>query len=313
MEVIACILPFFALVAVGAGALRLGALTPHTAGGLGRYVYWIAFPALLVHALAGTPPPSPDEARGLLAYAVAVAAPYVLASLLARWRGWSGEVRAALPLLAGANNDAFLGTPLVLAVFGPAAASHCGPLVALNWAIVVPSGVAALHRGARGGSAAGALLGALRNPVTVAALAGVALMLLTPHAAGHPAWPAPVETVMAAIAASSTAVALIALGAVTAIEGVRPAANEGAPIAVAVALRLLATPVLVWLATSLVGAPTSFRDAAVMLAACPTAVTAFIQAQGYGVFGRGAAQAVVLTTLVSALTLTALAALLAHV
>ena len=310
MEVVLRILPFFALVGIGALAARLGVLTAPTAAGLSRYVYWLAFPALLLHALAATTIPGAAEAPGLGAYVVALACPYALAAALAAWRRWPGPVRAALPLLAGVNNDAFLGAPLTAAVLGPAASAHVGPLVALNWLLLAPLGVAVLHRGARGGSWLRAAAGALANPVTVGALLGGAALLLLPHAPGRPGWPAPVETVIAALAASSTPVALVALGAVTGLEGLRPEVDARPPVLAAVLLRLLVAPVLVWTALSLVRAPDSLRAAAVVLAACPTAVTGFIQAQAYAAWPRAAAQTVVLTTLLSALTLTALLAAL---
>ena len=310
MDVVLRILPFFALVAVGALAARLGALTAAAAAGLSRYVYWLAFPALLLHALAATKLPGAAAAPGLLAYVAALACPYLMAAGLGAWRRWPGEVRAALPLLSGVNNDAFLGAPLVLSVLGPAAGAYVGPLVALNWVLLAPAGVAVLHKGARGGSWPRAVGGALLNPVTVGALLGAAAMLL-PHATGHPGWPAPVETVVAALAASSTPVALVALGAVTGLEGLRPEVDARAPVLAAVALRLLAAPLLAWTALTLAGAPPALRAAAVVLAACPTAVTGYIQAQAYAAWPRAAAQTVVLTTLLSAATLTALLAALA--
>lgn len=310
MEVILRILPFFALVGVGAAAARLGALDAAATSGLSRYVYWIAFPALLLHALAGTARPSLGEAPSLIAYGAASACPYLIALGLSVQRRWPGPVRAVLPLLAGAQNDAFLGGPLVLAVLGPAAGAHVGPLVALNWAVVVPGGVAILHRGARGGSWPGAIAGALANPVTTGALLGAACLFLLPHAPGRPGWPAPVETVIAALAASSTPVALVALGAVTALEGLRPDIDERPPVIAAVVLRLLVAPIIVWTALTLVGAPAGLRAAAVVLAACPTAVTGFIQARTYDAWPRPAAQTVVLTTLLSALTLPVLLATL---
>ena len=312
MEVLARVAPFFALVGIGAAAARLGALTAPGAAGLSRYVYWLAFPALLLHALAATRIPSAAEAPGLATYVLALACPYLLAVGLATWRRWPGEVRAVLPLLSGLNNDAFLGAPLVLAVLPPAAGAHLGPLVALNWLLLAPLGVAGLHRGARGGGWARALVAALVNPVTVGALLGGACLVFLPHAPGRPGWPAPVEMVVAALAGSSTPVALVALGAVTGLEGLRPAVDARPAVLAAVALRLLTAPLLVWTALTLVRAPLDLRAAAVVLAACPTAVTSFIQAQAYAQWPRAAAQTVVLTTLLSAVTLTSLLAVLTH-
>lgn len=88
MEVVLHILPIFALVGVGTAAVRFGALDAASAAGLSRYVYWIAFPALLLHALAATERPGLEEARALLAYALALAGPAVLAAALAAMRRW---------------------------------------------------------------------------------------------------------------------------------------------------------------------------------------------------------------------------------
>lgn len=312
MEVVLRILPIFALVGVGAAAVRFGALDAPSAAGLSRYVYWIAFPALLLHALAATARPGPEVVRALLAYALALAGPAVLAAALAAVRRWPADARSVLPLLAGVPNDAFVGAPLVAAVLGPAAAGFTGPLVAVSWSLLAPATVAVLHRIARGGSWAAAVRGAALNPVTAGALAGTACLLFLPHATGRPPWPAPVEAVLAALAASSTPVALVALGAAVALEGLRPAVDETAPVLAAVVLRLLVGPALVWTALTLAGAPAPMRAAALVLAACPCAVTGFIQARAYGVRPRAAAQVVVLTTLASAATLTALLAVLAR-
>ena len=311
MEVVLRILPIFALVGVGAVAARGGALTAAAAAGMSRYVYWIAFPALLLHMLATMARPDAREMRDLLVYALALAGPSLLAAGLAALRRWPAGARSALPLLAGVPNDAFVGAPLAAAVLGPAAAGFTGPLVAVTWSLLAPATVAVLHRGARGGSWWAAARGAALNPVTIGALAGAACLLLVPHAPGRPPWPAPVETVLAALAASSTPVALVALGATVALEGLRPAVDETAPVLAAVALRLLVGPALIWTALSLSDAPPPMRAAAVVLAACPPAVTGFIQARTYGVWARPAAQVVVLATLASALTLTLLLTALA--
>jgi predicted permease len=62
-------------------------------------------------------------------------------------------------------------------------------------------------------------------------------------------------------------------------------------------------------AVTLSGAPAAFRATALVMAACPTAVTVFIQARTAGVFGEGSAQVVALSTLASAVSLTLIATL----
>jgi malonate transporter len=55
-----------------------------------------------------------------------------------------------------------------------------------------------------------------------------------------------------------------------------------------------------------------FRNTATLLAACPTAVSVFIQTRTLNVFAKGGAMAVVLATAVSVVTLPLLGAWLAR-
>ncbi|MCK5909139.1 MAG: AEC family transporter, partial [Caulobacter sp.] len=81
------------------------------------------------------------------------------------------------------------------------------------------------------------------------------------------------------------------------------------PILTSALAKLAIFPLLVWLAVGLTPAPEAFRAGATLLAAAPTAVNVFIQTRTYGVWPRGAARTVAVTTALSAITL-ALAALL---
>jgi len=52
------------------------------------------------------------------------------------------------------------------------------------------------------------------------------------------------------------------------------------------------------------------RNVATLAAGAPTAVNVFVQARAYGIFGQGAARAVALSTLLSAITLSVLISML---
>jgi malonate transporter len=77
LGVLARVLPFFLLVGAGVALVRLRLLDDGMARGLSAYVFWIGFPALLIHSLSaigapgrpwpGVCPPSPAP----------------------RWRSWS--------------------------------------------------------------------------------------------------------------------------------------------------------------------------------------------------------------------------------
>ncbi len=307
MSIIQKVLPFFLVMLAGAALARGRVLDAGGVTGLSRYVYWLGFPALLIHSLGAATPPSPSIALGLVGYAAGALCPLLLAAGLGRAMRWPPGVRAALPMCAGLGNTGFLGLPLVVSLLGARAQGWAGALVAIDWVVLASVSGASLHRGSgEDRSTLRALGRGLFTPIVAGAVIGTAQML------GGWRWPVPVEAAISTLSASATAAGLVALGAVLAAKRVAGQPREAAaPVWSAVAIKLLAGPACVGLTVTLSGAPAAFRAAAVVMAACPTAVTVFIQARTAGVFGEGSARVVALSTLLSALTLTLIAALVA--
>ena len=307
MLVVGKVLPFFLVMLAGAALARARLLDQGGVTGLSRYVYWLGFPALLVHSLGAGAPPSPAVALGLVGYAAGALCPFLVAAALARAMGWTPPIRAALPMCAGLGNTGFLGLPLAVSLFGVAALGWAGAIVAVDWVLLASLSGAQMYR--RPGEAwLPALCRGLFTPIVAGAVIGVGQMLTGWR------WPAAADAAISMLAASATATGLVALGAVLAARrevADAPGAPETLPVWSAVALKLIVGPACVAGATALAGAPVAFRHTAVLMAACPTAVTVFVQARQAGVFGDGAARVVAISTLVSALTLTGLAALLA--
>jgi len=309
------VLPFFLIMIVGAVMARAKLIDENGVLGLSRYVYWIGFPTLLIHGLGAAHPPSPQVLKGLLGYGLGAVIPFLLAALIARWARWSTNVQAGLPMCAGLGNTGFLGLPLVASLLGPTAAGWAAAIVAIDWVVMATLSGMALHRATPKGQAAGsgansllkALAYGLLNPIVAGAAIGVAQMLVGWR------WPTPVDQAITTCAISATAVGLVALGATLAARRAPDQPKrQGAPIWIAVGLKLLIGPACVAVATTLIGAPTAFRAAAILMAACPTAVTVFVQARSAGVFAEGSARVVAISTLISALTLTVLASALTH-
>jgi predicted permease len=145
------------------------------------------------------------------------------------------------------------------------------------------------------------VLRALANPIVVASLIGV-FMALTGLAL-----PALLDRAVATAAGSGSPVALVALGAALALRaGTEGPPPRNAPVLAAATMKLLALPGLTWLAVGLTDAPTAFT----LLAATPTAVNVFIQTRALGVFARGGARTVALTTAAACVTLSLTAILL---
>jgi predicted permease len=304
LGVLARVLPFFLLVGAGVALVRLRLLDDGMARGLSAYVFWIGFPALLIHSLSAIGAPGPALAWGLAAFAGAALSVMLLLSLLSLALGWTREERAGAAMAGGLGNSAFLGLPIAAAVLGPEAARLAAGVVAVDFVLVAGVGIALLGW-ASGRSIPRSVAQALSNPIVAASLIGVGMALLSLKLPGL------LDRAVSAAAASGSPVALVALGAALALRDPDgAAAPRSAPVLAATAAKLVALPVLTWLAVGLTEAPTAFRLGATLLAATPTAVNVFIQTRTLGVFARGGARTVALTTALSALTLSIVALLL---
>ena len=297
MDVLARVFPFFLLIAVGVVAARTRLLDMVGARALSAYVFWIAFPALLIHSLSAMQPPDSAMAIGLFAYLAGMTAPLVIIVLLGRLLQWPRQQGAGAGMASIAANTAFLGAPLAVSFFGPAAAAPGAAMVAIDCTIIMLIATWTLTHAAGEASLRKTGLMAARNPLLLAAMTGLALCLSGYQLIG------PLNDALGLLRLTASPVGLIALGVVVGLEFARPAREDIAPVLTAVTFRLFLAPIFVWFATGLVGADPTFRATATLIAACPTAVSVFIQTRTLGVFSRGGALAVVLATIVAAVSL----------
>jgi malonate transporter len=304
LDVLTRVWPFFLLVGAGLALTRLRLLDAKMAQGLSAYVYWVGFPALLIHSLSRTGRPEPELVAGLAAYAGVGLVIIAVVAASGRVLGWSKAERAGAAMASGVGNSAFLALPIAAAVWGAETAGLVAGIVAVDFVILTAAGVALLGWAA-GRSVWRSTAQAFRNPVVAAALTGIVLALL------DLALPEPLDRAVGMAAASGSPVGLVALGAAL---GLRRDENEAAPatgpVILAAVAKLTVFPLLVWWAVGLTPAPSAFHAGATLLAAAPTAVNVFIQTRAYDVFPRGAARAVALSTALSAVTLAVVALLL---
>ena len=304
LDVLSRVWPFFLLVGAGLALSRLRLLDAQQTRGLSAYVYWVGFPALLIHSLSRLGRPGHELALGLLAYAAVGLSVMAATVLIGRLLGWSRAERAGAGMASGVGNSAFLALPVTAAVLGAETARLVAGVVAADFVVMAAAGVGLLGWAA-GRSVWRSTAQAFRNPVVAAALAGLAMGLL------DLALPEPLDRAIGMAAASGSPVGLVALGAAL---GLRETEGEATPaltpIVLAALAKLIAFPLLVWLVVGLTPAPAAFRAGATLLSAAPTAVNVFIQTRAYGVWPRGAARAVALTTALSVVTLSVVAILL---
>jgi malonate transporter and related proteins len=305
LDLIARIAPFFAIVAVGAVAARLGLLGARLSGWLSAYTFWVGFPALLIRWLGDAPAPAASQALAMGLYGLTMTALLLGAWIAARRMGLAKETAAGLPMVSGLGNTAFLGAPLAVAVLGDGVRAQAAALVAIDFILLMGLAVAILQTGTAAVGLPGALRRVLANPTVLGAACGLTL------AATQTRLPGPADQLLTWLALTASPVALIALGGLIGREGGWPRREDQGPLILALTLKLMLAPLLVWLVLGAAAVAPELRATATLLAACPTAVNVFIQTRNMGVFARGAAEAVIAGTVMSAISLTLIAHFLA--
>ncbi|MCX8101872.1 MAG: AEC family transporter [Geminicoccaceae bacterium] len=270
------VVPFFAVIFCGWAAFRTGAVDGTTARGLNAFVYWFALPSLLVLKVGSAPVARLLDPAFLIVYFGPAMILYFTMLDYGRLVRREDTASAALRALAATfPNSGYMGIPLLIAAFGPEAALASILALLLDQFVSIPLTVALVEGGSgRGGFLATlgrTLKGVLGNPLVLAVLTGAALALS--------GWslPGPLRGIAELLGAAASPCALFALGTALAAVPVRGAFGE---VALVTIVRLVAHPLLVWLAANFVQpvAPEVLR-AALVTAALPTAATVFVMAQ----------------------------------
>jgi malonate transporter len=289
MHVVLLILPDFLLIALGALLRRVRGLDAPFWSGIERLVYFVLFPALLFRSLANAPLALSDAAA-LIGVGVAFTIAGMLLSALA-----APLFRLPHDAFAACFQCAFrFNTYVALAVAGRLAGDRGLALISLLIGVLVPlvnvAAVGMLARG-RGGRI---LLEVARNPLVVACAAGIAW-----NAAGLTV-PVLAARVLELLASAALPLGLLAVGAGLRISrGTVPVAAVGWWSAV----KLVALPALAWLLARHAGLPAVETRVAVLMAAVPTATSAYILAMQMNGVGAPVALLITTQTLLAAITL----------
>lgn len=302
-----------ALVALGWFLARSGVLGHEARLVLNRLVFYVATPALLFDSLARTTLDQVFTAVFVVSAgsAVVIAVLYVLVAKLWLQRSAADLVVGALS--AGYVNSANLGIPIALYVLGDL--GFVMPLLLFQVVVLQPIAIAVLERAARAegtepgqnGGVLGSLIQAIRNPIVLSALAGVAVAAIpwTP--------PDPLLEPIHLVGQISVPGALLVFG--MSLFGVRVLEAGASPrreIALASVLKLVAHPLLAYaIGAGLMGMREHELLTVVVAAALPTAQNVLVVATRYGHGTLLARDSAVLTTLGALPVLLLVSALLA--
>ncbi|MGB3500169.1 MAG: AEC family transporter [Mesorhizobium sp.] len=302
-DVFGLVLPFFGLIFLGFFVARLTRQPVEALGWMNTFIIYVALPALFFQLLSKTPIEQLTEWRYILG---AVASTYIIFTLM--FVGsllFARDVPSATikGLAAAYGNIGYMGPGLALLAFG----EHAAVPVALIFCFenIIHFAVAPMMMAISGGEKASPLVLAgqvirriVLHPFIIATAVGVAA------AAFHFNAPVPLERLLETLARAAAPCALFAMGVTLALRPLKRVPTELGFIA---ALKLIVHPILCYVVLSAVGDfDPVWVYTAVLLAALPTATNVFVIAQQYGVWVERASASVLITTLLSVGTVTAL-------
>lgn len=291
-------LPFFAVIAIGYGAARLGHFPAEATGWLTRFVFYFALSAMLFRLTVNLSFAEIWDPVFVAAYLTATGGLYALQFGLSRLRGASMAESTIEAQCGSIGNTGFLGIPMLAVLLGPMSAGPILLVLTIDM-IVFSSLVTLLITASRGGRLGmGSLLGLGRglgqNPMIVSMLAGFLWA-----ACGIPV-PLALDQTLDLLGSSATPCALFAIGASL-------AGRSAERLAVAGWLslsKLVLHPALVAVMALLVF-PVAPGPAGVMIAAAalPVAGNIYILAQHYGVAPQRVSASILISTAASILTI----------
>ncbi|EDP65372.1 Auxin Efflux Carrier [alpha proteobacterium BAL199] len=302
------VLPVFAILAAGWAAGRFGPFKQSAAGVLNDFVYWIAFPALIFRAMATAPLSTTFDLPFLAAYSAGVfgafAISYIVGLLVFRARPAALAFQAMCVVFA---NTGYMGVPLLPVAFGDEALLPALILTVYNAAFLVALFVVLVELDLRAADPplkvlGGVLRATFLNPLVLAALAGAA------WSASGWGLPSPIRTFCKILGAAAAPAALVAMGLFMVGKPIRAGLGE---VGWLVFLKLLVQPALVaWIALGPLALGSLQARSVILSAALPTGSLVFVLAYRYGLYVERSTSVILISTVLSGFTLSALLLLL---
>ncbi|HEV2557046.1 MAG TPA: AEC family transporter [Microvirga sp.] len=287
---LAIVLPVFGLIGIGYAARQINLVTDRAGEGLSEFVFALAVPCLIFRTLVRAEIPAVQPWGYWISYFAGVAVVWALAMLAGRrFFQLTGTSAVVAGFSAGQANTVLVGIPMILKAYGDEGAVPLFLLIAVHLPVTMTLATIMAE-----GSAASpwAILKRLAtHPIVVAILAGSAFRPL----AG--AVPAPVWQVVDLIAAAAIPCALVGMGIALRRYGLE--AGWKLPLVIS-GLKLLIHPLVVFLlATQVFSMPPAWAGVAVLFAACPSGINAYLFAERYGEGVAVASSAVALSTVLA--------------
>lgn len=294
---LAIVAPIFGLVALGYGAVKTRLVSSEAGNALSEYVFVLAIPALLFRTVASADFPALNPAPYWLVYFGALTVCWALAGFFAKSEGRDPREAALIGFSAAQSNTVLVGIPMLLGSVGESATIPIILLLAVHLPVTMTAVTLLIARGDGGAGAwRGLLRSLLTHPILIAILSGVAWRML-----GLPI-PDLIRTLLKYLADSAAPCALVAMGmSMTRVSLI----GNRRMIGIIAAIKLLLHPLLVYVLTAhVVKLPFAFTATAIIFAACPSGINAFLVAERYRVGTAIVSGAIALSTLLAIATMT---------
>lgn len=293
-DLISIVFPVFGLIFVGYAAGQFNLLGERTGEGLSNFVFTLAIPSLIFRTMANAALPDAQPWSYWLAYFTALACVWAVSMAIAQrlFRQSYGESVVA-GFSAAQANTVLVGIPMILRAYGDEGAVPLFLLIAIHLPITMTAATLMIE-GSGGFDIRVLGKRLLLHPILLGLFCGVAFRMTGLKLSGPPA------VMLDMIAGAATPCALIAMG--LALKRVGFAAN-GPLTAIVVVLKLAVHPFLVWiLAFRLLPVPPVWAGVAVLFAAMPSGVNAYLFAERYRTGVALSSSAIAATTGLSVFT-----------
>ncbi|GGG50057.1 AEC family transporter [Chelatococcus composti] len=272
LSVFLLVLPIFGLIAVGFLARCVGLLNDRTGEGLSDFVYALAIPCLIFRTLAKATLPEVQPWGYWLAYFGGVAVVWVLTTVIARRLFHVTENEGVVAGFSAAqSNTVLVGIPLILGAYGDEGAVPLFLLIAIHLPIMMT--VATVLVEGRGTSPLTIVRRLITHPIVISVIVG-SLARLLPGGLPDVVW-----SLVNPIAEAAIPCALIAMGVALRRYGFGEGFGLASTITV---LKLLVHPLLVYLlALHVFDMPPTWAGVAVLFAASPSGINAYLLAERY--------------------------------
>jgi predicted permease len=302
------VVPLFAVIFLGFFAGRANFLGEAGVRGLGAFVFNFAIPPHVFRLMAETELDRITEWGFLGGYFLAQTLVFLTGATIGRAVFGMRTAEMTIQAFGSAfSNGVMLALPLLLWLYGDAGGVPALLIITLD-VIVFSSVTVLLELSRRGDGGAGprvvaqAARSVLVNPIIMATVLGILYSL------SGLALPQVVDQTLSFLGQAAAPSALFALGASLSL---RRIGGSLGPAAAMVAAKLILHPILAWLAFAwLLELDPLWVSAGVIFAACPVGLNVYVFAQHYEVAIETASSAILISTGLAMLTITALLLLL---